>query len=122
MSHERDANEKHFHEGRHTMKTTTKKITLATVKAFIRKNHGGLFIRVGSHFDGMRDCVEFNQDSEFSPALPAERPLKNNLGIQGAWCVLGGRDWFAHFEADGMTGIEISNCCGTFTLAIKRSE
>lgn len=96
-----------------------KKITLATIKSFIAKNPE-LFIRVNSKFDGMIDCVATNPNAAFNPALPAERPCDNNLGIQGAWFVLSSRDWFQPFETETLKGYEISNCCGSFALAIKK--
>jgi hypothetical protein len=96
-----------------------KKITLATVKSFIKKNPE-LFIRVNSKFDGMVDCVMSNPDAAFNPALPAQYPCDNNQGIQGAWFVKSSRDWFQAFETDTFKGYEVSNCCGSFALAIKK--
>jgi len=97
-----------------------KKITLATVKSFIKKNRAHLLIKKSSSFDGMTDCV-MPVESEFTPALQPDegRNFKETLGIHGAWFVFGSRDYFYPFEQDGLVGYRVSNCCGSFTLAIK---
>ena len=52
--------------------TTSKKITLATFKAFIRKNADRLYIMNRSHFDGMTDGRR-----------PAQRTGLAGIGGQG---------------------------------------
>ncbi len=96
------------------------KTTLATIKAYIRKNEGRLYIRCKSSFDGMVDGVRDNADQSFSLALKDERGFKNTCGIQGAWFVFGSRDWFTPFEDETFTGFEVSNCCGQFFLVTKK--
>lgn len=96
------------------------KTTLATIKAFIRKNEGRLYINPRSSFDGMVDGVMPTGDNTFSPALKDERGFKNTCGIQGAWFVFGSRDWFTPYEDATFSGFDISNCCGNFILAIKK--
>lgn len=96
-----------------------KKITLATVKKFIRENRETLLIRCESNFDGMVDCVMQNRDAAFSPAQTDERNPSHSLGVAGAWFVGSSRDYFSAYEAEGLRGIHVSNCCGSFTLAIK---
>jgi hypothetical protein len=91
-----------------------KKITLATVKSFIRKNSDRLFCKVGSRFDGMTDCVQEVENSFTQIAA------ENALGIRGVYIVGGSRDHFWAFENDTFTGIEISNCCGRGILAIRK--
>ena len=98
-----------------------KKITMATLKAFIRKNGSRLYIRVKCRLDGMTDGIEFC-DTGFIPAKPAELNYSNNLGIEGAWVVGGSRDRISAFAEDGYEGMRVSNCCGSFILAIKKSE
>jgi hypothetical protein len=94
------------------------KITLATIKSFIRKNEGSLFINVKSYFDGMIDgCTSCNDG--FGPARKTDDNLRNTAGISGAWFVNGSRDYFKPYNENGYTGYEISNCCGHFILAIK---
>lgn len=91
------------------------KITLATVKSFIRKSKN-LHIKTKSQFDGMVDCVMPTEDNGFTLALPSERHLENTLNIAGAWFVLGGRDYFSAYEDDNFKGFYIFNCCGSFYL------
>jgi hypothetical protein len=99
----------------------TKKITLATVKKFIRDNAGSLYIATKSRFDGMTDGCEPCADQSFTLAQAPEagRNHENTLGIQGAWFVFGSRDSFDAFEADGYKGIKVYNCCGSFRLAVR---
>ena len=98
---------------------TSKKITLATFKSFVKKNRNQLLINVGSSFDGMTDCVQSTNDSGFSTALDSDTPFNNNLGIHGVWLVFGSRDYFYPSNENGLTGIKVSNCCGSFTIAIR---
>ena len=97
--------------------TATKKITKATFKAFINKNHDKLFIRTFSNFDPMEDGVRNVEDS-FHPATTTDHD-RNTLGIRGVWIVLGSRDSFRPYFKDGFTGIEVYNCCGHFAVAVK---
>ncbi len=93
------------------------KITLATVKSFLRKNKGKVYIATKSHFDGSVDGVMPCGDKSFTLAQPGTH--ENELGIHGAWFVFGSRDWITPFEKDGMRGFEVYNCCGSFELAVK---
>lgn len=96
------------------------KITLATVKSFVRKNGPALHILKKSRFDGMTDGCESTGDREFSPVLKSDLDCdKHTLGIAGAWFVGSSRDYFTPFEKDGFKGFEVYNCCGHFTLAIR---
>lgn len=96
------------------------KPTRATLKSFVKKNAGKLFISVRSSFDGMVDGCTDADDKSFRPAQPATfgRP-ENNLGISGVWLVGGGRDHITPFSEPGYMGHEIYNCCGCFRIAIK---
>ncbi len=96
------------------------KTTLATIKSFVKKNDGRLFIKCKSSFDGMVDCVMPTGDGAFHAALKADAHHDANLGIQGAWFVRGSRDWFTPYEDEQFTGYDVSNCCGSFTLAVKK--
>jgi hypothetical protein len=100
--------------------TTTTKATRTTLKSFIRKSGKGLLISVRSRFDGMTDGCQDTNDREFTPALLAERACDNNYGIQGAWLVLGGRDWIESYETETHIGYKVSNCCGRFILAVAK--
>lgn len=97
------------------------KITLATVKKFIRDNRAALLIDTESRFDGMTDCVESCKDRSFTPALTPDEGQNhsNKLGVQGAWFVFGSRDSFTSFERDGVRGIRVYNCCGSFSLGVR---
>jgi len=105
------------------METTTKKITLATVKSFIKKNQDQLFIKLISKFDGMTDGISFTKDAGFIPAEKDTTESKNSdyndrtHGIKGAWFVGSSRDYFTAFEDDNLIGYKVSNSCGSFILA-----
>lgn len=101
-----------------------KKITLATVKSFVKKNRENLYINLHSRFDGMHDCI-MPAKGGFEKAQPSKQGVFVNttdhtLGIEGAWFVYGSRDYLKPFENETMKGFEISNCCGNFTLAIQK--
>lgn len=103
-----------------TINTAPKKITLATLKRFVKQNADRLLIQVRSDFCGMSDCVVETQDRSFVPVCKSDRSDLQNLGIQGVWLVLGSRDYFRPFFNESYSGIEVSNCCGTFVLAVKQ--
>jgi hypothetical protein len=92
------------------------KITKSTFKAFLRKNPRP-FIKVGSTFDPMVDMVTPVADS-FEVARDANYPCENNMGLAGVWLVGGSRDYFTEYIKDGLVGIRVSNCCGSFTVAV----
>lgn len=102
------------------------KITLTTVKSFVRKNREQLQIMKLSQFDGMIDAVSNNPNPAFFPASAPDTTGKAfkslgrdpYMGIAGAWFVYGSRDHFREYNEGGMVGIEVSNCCGRFVLAI----
>ena len=95
------------------------KITMTTLKSFIRKNDGKLFIRTKSSFDGMTDCVQQCEDRGWSAALPTDLHNAHTLGIQGAWCVGGSRDYLSPVAEGPFIGFHVSNCCGSFDLAVR---
>jgi hypothetical protein len=98
-----------------------KKPTLATLKAFIRKNEGRLFINQKSSFDGMVDCVMPTGTGAFIPAKPSGGdPDRYTLGIAGVWCVFGSRDYFSPYEDSSYIGLEVYNSCGEFIVAIQK--
>ena len=87
----------------------SKKITLATLKSFIKKS-SVLYVEIKSNFDGMTDGVQ-KVEKNFR-----EVPKENAIGHKGVWCVGGSRDYFEYKETDKMIGIEVSNCCGVGIL------
>jgi hypothetical protein len=104
------------------------KITLATVKRFIKKHGAALQICKHSSFDGMTDGISMNPDRNFYPVKAPDfqgKPFRaapgqpdHYLGIAGAWFVFQSRDYFRPYNEGGMVGIEVSNCCGRFILAV----
>jgi hypothetical protein len=95
-----------------------KKITLATVKKFIKEAKGDLQIRSVSEFDGMCDGVR-NCDGGYSMAILGDG-FENTLGVVGAWFVFGSRDSFTEIDTPTHTGIHVYNCCGSFDLAVAK--
>jgi len=100
------------------MEQRKKRITRATIKAFIRQSGDKLWIKNDSDFDGMVDCV-MPCSSTWRHAEPTERLAENTLGVRGAWFVGRSQDWFSPYCADGFEGYDVSNCCGSFTVATK---
>ena len=93
---------------------TQKKITLATLKSFVRKNADALFCQTRSRFDGMTDCIQEVKDCFTSIAS------ENAIGHKGVYLVGGSRNRFWHFENESFVGIEVSNCCGRGILAVRK--
>jgi hypothetical protein len=100
--------------------TTSKKITLASFKSFVRKNAGRVMVQVRSRFDSSDDCVRCTQEDTFTEALRSDRFDAHNLGISGIWLVLGGRDYFTPYSDEQNEGIRVWNCCGSFVLAVRK--
>lgn len=96
-----------------------KKVTFATVKSFVKKNSENLHIKFQSNFDGMTDCVEQYEEPKFIKAKFGADQEKHTLGIYGAWFVGSSRDYFRPiYDGEKLTAVKVSNCCGSFTLAI----
>ena len=98
----------------------TKKVTMATIKSFIRKNFENLHISYISHFDGMTDGISMSSDRSFMAIKPTDQNTHRTLGITGAWFVGSSRDYFEVYEDDDFKGYEIYNSCGSFVLAVKK--
>ena len=96
-----------------------KKITLATVKSFIRKNSDKLFIKVRGKFDSMTDGMEFYENAGFQQAEKTNEQIDYTMGINGAWIVSSSKNFINAYNEDGFTGYRISNCCAAFILAVK---
>ena len=97
-----------------------KKITTATLKSFVRKNSDQLFINVKSSFDGQVDGCEPCHGG-FKAAVKSEIQEKHTLGFKGIWLVSGSRDYFKAYSENGFEGIEVSNCCGHFIVAVRKA-
>ena len=97
----------------------TKKITLATLKSFAKRNENNLFVKTESSFDGMTDCVE-SVKGGFKKTSITDEVWHYKTGIQGVYTVGSSRDYFNIYEDDTFFGIEISNCCGVTILAVEK--
>ncbi len=91
-----------------------KKITMATLKSFIRKSNE-LFVEQIMAFDGMTDCVEVRKNTELIPVSK-----DNAIGHGGVWCVGSSRDYFHFKENETHFGIEVYNSCGSGILWTKK--
>jgi len=87
-----------------------KKITMATLKSFIKKSNE-LFVETVSSFDGMTDGISYNKKRSLIKVSK-----ENAIGHQGVWCVGGGRDSLEFVETDTHFGIEVYNSCGCAKL------
>lgn len=87
-----------------------KKITMATLKAFVRKADK-LFIEYVSRFDGMTDGLEYNKQRVL---IPIEKDKVFERG--GVYTVGNSRDYFTYQETDTHFGIEVYNSCGCSIL------
>ena len=95
------------------------KFTKATFKKFVRENRANLLILTKSSLDGMVDGCVSTGNTKFVKAVDADHVHENNMGIMGVWLVGGGRDYFTEFTKDGVRGVEVYNCCGSFSVAVK---
>ena len=96
------------------------KITRSTIKSFIKKNQGKLYVQFKSHFDGMVDGIEYSKNPQFAPAVETINHMEHSLGICGVWLVLGSRDSFRAYEDAEYVGYDCYNCCGNFIIAITK--
>ena len=97
-----------------------KRPTMATVKSFVKKNHGSMFINIKSSFNGMVDGCDYHKGSKFKEVEHKDTHLENTLGIHGAWFVRGrSGDSVSEYNDGCFIGYEIYNCCGSFILATK---
>ena len=99
---------------------TETKITLATLKKFIREHNPAILeIKVlRDHYNNAGG--EYQPD--WQPVQSDDCPdlQKNTLGIKGLWLVGHSRDYFSLFTEPERTGIMCSNCCGSWILAWRR--
>lgn len=96
-----------------------KKITLATLKAFVKKTFpDNLYVKTLSDFDGQVDCVMPTHD-EFKRVFAVNYENKRSWDIKGIWFVGESRDYIEAYDDGEFTGYQISNCCGSFILATK---
>lgn len=98
----------------------TKKVTLATLKAFAKRNSNNLFVKEVSSFDGMTDGIEYNDNAGFVKTEITDKTNYYQTGIQGVYTVGSSRDYFSIYEDSKFYGIEVYNCCGKSILAVKK--
>lgn len=60
----------------------------------------------------------YNSKAGFKIAKDTDANQNNTLGVDGAWFVGSSRDRFDLFVSSELIGIEVYNCCGSFTIAI----
>jgi len=97
---------------------SAKRVTVATIKSFAKKNAKNLVIKNLSHFDGMCDGVRNCENPTFRDASKVDVNVPYTWNI-GAWFVGSSRDYFTSYSRDGFVGFEIYNSCGSFILAVK---
>ena len=102
-----------------------KKLNLRDVKRLIKSNAFDLHIKNISGFDPLTDGLTTDYSATFRRALvdnPSDSmPRENTLGVSGAWFILQSRDYFMPYEDDKFAGIEVSNGCGRFILAVPKT-
>lgn len=98
-----------------------KKITIATVKSFIKMNPEFLFINIKSRFDGMTDGVE-DRHAGFQKIRKATQFHERTMGYEGVNFTSSTKNWCERYEDEFYQGFRVDNCCGCFIVAIlKRS-
>lgn len=102
-----------------TLEITSKRATVATLKSFIKKNLQNLFIARESSFNGQSDCVDSCDNQEFHKA-EISTAESNALGIKDTFLTYGTKNWITAFDNSEFIGFNVYNCCGSFTLAIKK--
>jgi len=98
---------------------STKKITLATLKAFARRNSDSLYHMTTRKFNGQTDC-EDDIEMDFMETEITDNKRYYETGIQGIYTVGSSRDYFRIYEDNNYFGISVSNCCGKTILAVKK--
>lgn len=98
------------------------KITLATVKSFIKTHEGYLFINILSEFDGMTDGME-SRNLGFRPVNHEfSSESFSSVQLAGAHFVGSSRDYFTMYEDAQYIGMSVSNCCIHFIIAIQKES
>lgn len=98
----------------------TKKITMATLKSFAKRNGDSLYFQELRSFSGMTDCVEENEDRRWIKTEITDKTNYYRTGIQGVYTVGSSRDYFKFYEDERYIGIYVYNCCGSWILATKK--
>ena len=98
------------------------KITLATIKSFIKREHiaGRLHSKSLSSFDGMVDCV-MPKVSDWTKVESVNFEKQHTFNIPNIWLVGESRDYFTAYQDENFIGYEISNACGSSLIGFKRN-
>jgi hypothetical protein len=97
------------------------KPTIATVKAFMRKNLDNLHIKRRSEFDPQIDGHAWNDNAQFVPVKQTDSMPDYKHGIEGVWIVrYGSKNCIAPYSDENWEGFEVSNCCARFTIVIRK--
>lgn len=106
----------------------SKKMTLATVKAFIKSavSTKNLFLLNLSKFDSMDDGIRFEWKSlenklESVDCSKFNKDNRTTMGIPGIWFVNGSANYVLPYEIETHCGFRVSNCCGSFVVASKKN-
>jgi hypothetical protein len=92
----------------------TRKITIAGLKSFIRKNRDNLYVKTLSDFDGMTDCVQ-PVEMDFIKVDPNCIDFTNNttLGMPCVWICYSRNSCYMW---DDESGISVHNSCGSWEI------
>jgi hypothetical protein len=96
-----------------------KKITRTTLKSFIEKAAGELYVNINHGGFVKAKHLNLNDKSDVSYVTN-----KRTLGIVGLY-LTGGKtsckDWFYAYEDDTYKGFKYRNCCGSGIIAIRKA-
>ena len=96
-----------------------KNITAITVRSFVKRNEGKVFIKKTAEFDGMTDCVEQIVDNWHEADYCLD--IRRGIGLQGVY-IIDGRTYYYPYEDSEFVGYRYSNCVESGMIAVKRSE
>lgn len=95
------------------------KITKSTLKSFIRKNADNLYIKCEKDFNHMIETVE-TINSNFKKIKIELESLNEKFYFVGKFFGGSQSDCFESYDDGTFVGIEMSNCCGSSIIAIKK--
>ena len=98
---------------------TNKNITAITVRSFVKRNEGKVFIKKTAEFDGMTDCIEQISDNWHEAEYCLD--IRRGIGLQGVY-IVDGRTYYFAYEDSEFVGYRYSNCVERGIIAVKRSE
>ena len=99
-----------------------KKPTLATLKAFIRREskNNNLYIKTKDSFDGRVDCVMPISGMFEKETKTPNFDDKHSLGLNKIWLCGGGNDYITEYTDNNFIGYKVYSACGTFFVAMKK--